>query len=351
MYAVGHVFGEIIGAWCGRGEPARMRIDVPHSDDLTAHAIERCDSVGLRIQPPPPPARNLVVGVGDTTRTLDRRAVYGLCTLDSVLKAMIALIDHIRAREGAGRIWFAGQPSYLHRRSEYANGLVATRIEGREEDDALGYPVVIPTGDGTRRVLIGAYYFHAPEATTRSDLIERARVRGRHGPFDYAKPLDPAELALVPLPEHSSLLKDVYETRPAVQDGPSCDRCGKPTGRGLDAWAGRHAACSPPLDGPEGSPWPVSGRGRTFANFHPPIDPLDVEYDGVPLRGLLQTDNDRMRERSKTPLVRTPAQRAAISAHWSAQLRAKVAASTAAEVQRERGRIACDPREPLDLED
>lgn len=299
MIVVGHVFGEIIGAWCGRGEPARMRIDVPHSDDLTAHAIERCDSVGLRIQPPPPPARNLAVEVGHATRTLDRRPVYGLCTLDSVLKAMIALIDHIRAREGAGRIWFAGQPSYLHRQSEYTHGLVATRIEGREEDDAAGYPVVIPTGDGTRRVLIGAYYFHAP----------------------------------------------------AVQDGPSCDRCNKPTGRGLDAWAGRHAACSPPLDGPEGSPWPVSGRGRTFANFHPPIDPLDVEYDGVPLRGLLQTDNDRMRERSKTPLVRTPAQRAAISAHWSAQLRAKVAASTAAEVQRERGRIACDPREPLDLED
>lgn len=300
MIVVGHVFGEIIGAWCGRGEPARMRIDVPHSDDLTAFAIERCDSVGLRIQPPPPPARNLVVQVGDTTRTLDRRPVYGLCTLDSVLKAMIALIDHIRAREGAGRIWFAGQPSYLHRQSEYTHGLVATRIEGREEDDAAGYPMVIPTGDGTRRVLIGAYYFHAPEATTRSDLIERAKVRGRHGPFDYAKPLDPAELALVPLPEHSSLLKDVYETRP-------------------------------------------------------PIDPLDVECGGISLRQLNHLDQqgrdiEAMGGRP-TCFPFTSAQRAAISAHWSAQLRAKVAASTAAEVQRERGRIACDPREPLDLED
>jgi hypothetical protein len=48
---------------------------------------------------------------------------------------------------------------------------------------------------------------------------------------------------------------------------------------------------------------------------------------------------------------RAAIQSAAVSVHWSAQLRAKVAASTAAEVQRERGRVACDPREPIDLED
>lgn len=269
MYTVGHVFGEIIGAWCGRGEPARLGVDVPATSDLLEVALARCMAVGLDVQPAPSdPVRHLIVTEGDGTRTLERRSVYGLCSLDSVQAAMLAVIDHVRAREGAGRIWFCGRPSYLHRHSENTHGLVATRIEGREEDDAFGVPHFIPTGDGTRRVLIGAYYFHAPEASAENVI----------------------NAALAELDKHT------------------------------------HSAAKP-------------------------IDPLDVKYDGVPLRGLLQVDDDRMRERSKTPLMRTPAQHAAISAHWSAQLRAKVAASTAAEVQRERGRIACDPREPLDLED
>lgn len=59
-----------------------------------------------------------------------------------------------------------------------------------------------------------------------------------------------------------------------------------------------------------------------------PIDPLDVEYDGVKLRVLLLAAQGAAREQV-TPLARsfTPAQRAAVSTHWSAELRAKVDAA------------------------
>lgn len=57
-----------------------------------------------------------------------------------------------------------------------------------------------------------------------------------------------------------------------------------------------------------------------------PMDPLDVKYDGLSLRLLLDSEQTRLRtERRCKPL--SPAQRAAVSAHWSAELRAKVAAA------------------------
>lgn len=69
-----------------------------------------------------------------------------------------------------------------------------------------------------------------------------------------------------------------------------------------------------------------------------PIDLLDVEYDGVTLRELveryevLQRDdtNSRWAGTHRNSML-TTTQRAAVSAHWSAQLRAKVAASKAAD--------------------
>lgn len=261
MFAVGHVFGEIIGAWCGRGEPARFGVDVPDPASLLEVALARCMVAGLDVQPAPAePVRHLIVPDGDGTRTLERRSVYGLCSLDSVQAAMLAVIDHVRAREGAGRIWFCGRPNYLNRRGEADAGTVATRLEGRESvfPDP---PVFTPTGDGSRRVLIGAYYFYAP------------------------------------------------------------------------------AVAAPTIE----TPWLKASDGYT-------CDPLDVKYDGMTLRYLL--DLDEVRQRAEQPHGRfklyTPIQREAISAHWSAHLRAKIAASTAAEVQRDRGRVACDP---LDLED
>ncbi len=71
----------------------------------------------------------------------------------------------------------------------------------------------------------------------------------------------------------------------------------------------------------------------------PPIDPLDVNYDGVTLRVLLIHDERARRDRNGDhPNLATPAQRAAISAHWSAELRAKVAASK----RRDRNRVTME---------
>lgn len=73
-----------------------------------------------------------------------------------------------------------------------------------------------------------------------------------------------------------------------------------------------------------------------------PVDPLDVKHDGVPLRILLSRDKTASHERPCADRMFTPDQRAAVSAHWSAQLRAKVAASTAADKEREARRVLVD---------
>lgn len=73
-------------------------------------------------------------------------------------------------------------------------------------------------------------------------------------------------------------------------------------------------------------------------NAPPPLDPLDVEYDGHPLRWLLKMDTKARQENVTAQCTRscfTPAQRAAVSAHWSAELRAKVTAGKAADKERE----------------
>jgi hypothetical protein len=60
----------------------------------------------------------------------------------------------------------------------------------------------------------------------------------------------------------------------------------------------------------------------------PPTDPLDVVYDGLTLSCLLTLDENSRRE--SVPYRRaafTPSQRAAISAHWSAELRQRVEAT------------------------
>lgn len=59
-----------------------------------------------------------------------------------------------------------------------------------------------------------------------------------------------------------------------------------------------------------------------------PVDPLDVQYDGIALSSLLRIDENRRRGEYFSEHRFTPAQRAAISAHWSAELRARTASAT-----------------------
>ena len=70
-------------------------------------------------------------------------------------------------------------------------------------------------------------------------------------------------------------------------------------------------------------------------------DPLDFVYDGITLRNLLDIDQRDQREEGgpRRRARRTEAQRAAVSAHWSAQLRAKISASKQAETNRVRCEI------------
>lgn len=78
---------------------------------------------------------------------------------------------------------------------------------------------------------------------------------------------------------------------------------------------------------------PSGLRPRDPAATPKPVDPLDVEHAGVKLRTLLEVDERARRGEIPAGHLRhnhlTPAQRAAVSAHWSAELRAKVAASKA----------------------
>jgi len=70
-------------------------------------------------------------------------------------------------------------------------------------------------------------------------------------------------------------------------------------------------------------------------------DPLDVEYDDRKLRSLLYFDDHARMENVVGQTARrcfTQAQREAVSSHWSAQLRAKVAAAA----ERERTRVVLD---------
>lgn len=73
-----------------------------------------------------------------------------------------------------------------------------------------------------------------------------------------------------------------------------------------------------------------------------PVDPLDVEYDGVKLSDLLERDRQRRTEDPtsawRSHVRPTPAQRAAVSAHWSAELRKRVDAAK----ERERQQVVLD---------
>jgi hypothetical protein len=73
-----------------------------------------------------------------------------------------------------------------------------------------------------------------------------------------------------------------------------------------------------------------------------PVDPLDVEIDGVLLRRLLESDVAARREMNPFGAGFTPAQRRSISERWSSELRAKVAASAAADKERERTCVTID---------
>lgn len=112
-----------------------------------------------------------------------------------------------------------------------------------------------------------------------------------------------------------------------------------------------HAAAQGSKINKAGEVWPILREDRGWARKEieaaRKVDPLDIEYDGVRLFKLLEIDERQRQERHAGArqglgMPFTPAQRAAVSAHWSAQLRAKVQASAKADAERERTRVTCD---------
>jgi len=113
----------------------------------------------------------------------------------------------------------------------------------------------------------------------------------------------------------------------------------------IDRVAARIMATYPsPVDEPvvradEGSPDVTSSTETTVG-----VDPLDVAYDGVPLCDLIEADLQRRsaeldgcRSSPARRFAPTPSQRAALSACWSAQLRALV--DQRAELERRRVKV------------
>lgn len=68
---------------------------------------------------------------------------------------------------------------------------------------------------------------------------------------------------------------------------------------------------------------------------------LATVIDGMTLSKLIVVD-DLIRDETWRGPALTPAQRSAVSGCWSAELRAKVAASTEADAERERNRVVVD---------
>lgn len=131
----------------------------------------------------------------------------------------------------------------------------------------------------------------------------------------------PGTCTLIPRPAEAQATCEHPIPWQGSPEGWRCLACGQPTGRTLDT-----AVAPPP-------PAPVL------------VDPLDVEYDGVRLRDLLVHDERQRQEDHAWDEFAygqlAPAQRAAVSAHWSAALRAKVTASDEAE----RRRVCVDPQD------
>lgn len=91
------------------------------------------------------------------------------------------------------------------------------------------------------------------------------------------------------------------------------------------------------------SPTIASVLKTPHPTVEPKPDPLAVVIDGMTLRALLSWD-EMFRRGDAVPITRdfTPAQRAAISAHWSAELHAKVESKRKADLERDRLRVVVD---------
>lgn len=276
---VGRSFTEVTrDGWDARQEP--LPAGFP---DLAAHAERYGATLGLRLQRHPFLGKHLVVGGPDGHLVqIEREMVYALCRPHEVMECTERMVEIIAAG-GPGNWW-----------------ATAGAVHAIADDGLVRFCDV----GGEPHIYLRALYGVCRDKRDLSVIRQAAQDADRRTAEAVAK-----------------FNVELY----------------------LDDVARQIRAINPANIVPIGDMLKVTRLKVTLVA----PDPLDVEYDGVPLRDLVLEDTRRRREGmielSDVPewLLRqrgammTPTQRAAVSDHWSAQLRAKAEASRKAECERE----------------
>lgn len=208
-------------------------------------------------------------GVARSAVQLERHHLYAIAPFRSEVEAAGQMLRWIAAKHGPGRIWHT---------------LAAVHYIA---DDGM---MRVADVGGVPHVVLRSLYFHDPTCPLCGKPCDRLEVGG-------------VKISGCPCVGDRSVAIDLSKL---TKD---------PTSRGYS-----YSQYTPCIDR---AAWILRGVPPTA------VDPLDVEYDGVKLRLLLE--QEEMRQRTERPRRTfepfTPLQREAISAHWSAELRAKIAAS------------------------
>ena len=216
-------------------------------------------------------------------------------------------------------------------------------VSAEQQSLRIGHPVH-PRDLGLRIEWINVAHTTHAIMLGALDLIER--VRRQHGPgwvhpaegFDFVHLIEHDDGSIVATIDgfQGCRLRALYVHRPEVSlSGPAVSE-NHAFVRGPDSGPLRQGppeeTCAVCQCDPRNAIHRMNSLYRRIG-----IDPLDVEYDGVKLRTLLAADVLN-RNDAPCPEPFSRAQRTAISAHWSAELRAKVAAGA----ERERNRVLVD---------
>lgn len=292
---VGRKFSELIdGAWFADATP------LPKLPDLAAHAIAYGAKLGLRHQSQESLGQRLVVPRPNGDRIqLEHDPVYGLCRPHEVLECVERMVDLI-AEGGPGDWW------------SLAGAVHAIADDGVVHWDAFGgepHLRLRSLGAVDRDVVAGRL---PPEPSPYLDLIE---LRKQWAALAPAMPTALDRVRLI-----DKMLDQMVRPRVFVRDANvEIKQVGTMTA--LYSGGPPPEPVSPSVE----TPWMREYQGEWKC------DPLDVKYDDVQLRTLLDRDRLLRTDHPGKPKTGdwklTPLQRSAVSAHWSAELRAKVVAS------------------------
>ena len=363
-------------AMCWDGRSASMADLVAATSDadnalfMRDEAIARGKARGLVFQNDDDArGRYLVVKMPDgTPRNLERKHLYALAPFGQQIEAARRMIDRLVDLRGPGRWWSLLDPVHL----------IA--------DDSQ---IRIADVGGVTHVFLRALYCHLPTCPQCGEPCDEVEVQGLRlrgcpcvGSKDRAIAIDYSKIKKDPA-SSSFVYKTPYRVKyePVTIDKAALDAAAKApsfvdlvqreTDRALEAmYAERDAMLKNAYEsqGLTIKKLTVTAAGRMAVIYDlakrgeitqeqarlllespavgpPAPDPLDVKYDGVTLRVLLERDKFNRCEHARmdpvgeaTPFAITSAQRAAVSAHWSAELRARVETSK----ERDRQRVVLD---------